>query len=132
MASEMRSVRDEALLELTRSICPVCKASVDAELNARDGKVFLRKRCDEHGDFEVLAYGDADRYLELQRFNKPGDRPLRLQTQTLDGCPRDCGICPEHRQHSCSGSSRSTRAATSIARCASRSRAPATRPTTSR
>jgi uncharacterized radical SAM superfamily Fe-S cluster-containing enzyme len=103
MAPEMRSVRDEALLELTRSICPVCKASVDGELNARDGKVFLHKRCDEHGDFEVLVYGDADRYLELQRFNKPGDRALRLQTQTVDGCPRDCGICPEHRQHSCLG-----------------------------
>ena len=103
MAIAMRSVRDDALLELTRSICPVCKASVDAELNARDGKVFLRKRCDEHGDFEVLAYGDADRYLELQRFNKPGDRPLRLQTETVAGCPRDCGICPEHRQHTCLG-----------------------------
>jgi hypothetical protein len=39
-----RSVRDEALLELTRSICPVCKVVVDAELNARDGRLFLRKR----------------------------------------------------------------------------------------
>jgi uncharacterized radical SAM superfamily Fe-S cluster-containing enzyme len=103
MAVQMRSVRDESLLELTRSICPVCKASVDAELNARAGKVFLRKRCDEHGEFEVLAYGDADRYLELQRFNKPGDRALRLQTESVDGCPHDCGICPEHRQHSCLG-----------------------------
>ena len=96
-------MRDEVLLELTRSICPVCKASVDAELNARAGRVFLRKRCDEHGEFEALVYGDADRYLEIQRYNKPGDRPLLLQTETVDGCPHDCGICPEHRQHSCLG-----------------------------
>ncbi len=95
--------RDEVLLELTRSICPVCKASVDAELNARDGRVFLRKRCAEHGEFEALVYGDADRYLEIQRYNKPGDRPRQLQTETVDGCPHDCGICPEHRQHSCLG-----------------------------
>jgi uncharacterized radical SAM superfamily Fe-S cluster-containing enzyme len=28
-----RSVRDEVLLELTRSICPVCNTVVDAELD---------------------------------------------------------------------------------------------------
>jgi 7,8-dihydro-6-hydroxymethylpterin dimethyltransferase len=65
--------------------------------------VFLRKRCAEHGAFEALVYGDARRYLDIQRFNKPGERPLQLQTQAAEGCPRDCGICPEHRQHSCLG-----------------------------
>jgi 7,8-dihydro-6-hydroxymethylpterin dimethyltransferase len=65
--------------------------------------VLLRKRCDEHGEFEALVYGDAGRYLEIQRFDKPGTRPLRLQTDAVEGCPRDCGICPEHRQHSCLG-----------------------------
>ncbi len=97
------TTREEVLLELTRSICPVCKVSVDAELNARAGRVFLRKRCGEHGEFEALVYGDADRYLEIQRYNKPGDHPRQLQTETVDGCPHDCGICPEHRQHSCLG-----------------------------
>jgi uncharacterized radical SAM superfamily Fe-S cluster-containing enzyme len=91
------------LLELTKSICPDCRATIDAELNARDNKVFLRKRCPEHGTFEVLAYGDADRYLEIQRYNKPGTLPLAFQTEVVEGCPRDCGMCPEHRQHSCLG-----------------------------
>ena len=95
--------REEVLLELTRSICPACKRTVDAELNARDGKVILSKRCPEHGSFEALVYGDADRYLEIQRYNKPGTRPLSLQTESDEGCPHDCGICPEHRQHSCLG-----------------------------
>jgi len=98
-----RRVREEVLLELTRSICPQCRRTVDAELNARENRVFLRKRCPEHGEFEALAYGDAERYLEVQRYNKPGDRPLELQTAAQEGCPRDCGICPEHRQHSCLG-----------------------------
>ncbi|MDQ3675422.1 MAG: radical SAM protein [Actinomycetota bacterium] len=95
--------RDEVLLEHTLSICPVCKGSVDAELNARDERVFLRKRCPEHGEFEALVYGDANRYLEIQRYSKPGDHPRQLQTETVDGCPHDCGICPEHRQHCCLG-----------------------------
>jgi 7,8-dihydro-6-hydroxymethylpterin dimethyltransferase len=95
--------RDEVLLELTKSICPVCREVLDAELNARDNKVFLRKRCSQHGTFEVLAYGDADRYLEIQRYNKPGTLPVEFQTEVAEGCPRDCGMCPEHRQHACLG-----------------------------
>lgn len=93
----------EVFLELTKSICPLCRRTVDAELAARDNRVFMRKRCEEHGDFESLVYGDARRYLEIRRYNKPGDRPLELQTEVAEGCPRDCGICPEHKQHSCLG-----------------------------
>src|SRR5215207_2752686 len=98
-----RPSHDSVFLELTRSICPVCRRDVEAEVVAREGRVYLRKRCADHGAFEALVYGDADRYLEIQRYNKPGDRPLRLQTEVVDGCPRDCGICPEHKQHSCLG-----------------------------
>ncbi len=94
---------DEVFLELTRSICPVCKSTIDAEVNARDDQVFLRKRCLEHGEFEARVYGDAQMYLDAQRFDKPGARPLQTQTQVEDGCPRDCGLCPEHKQHACLG-----------------------------
>lgn len=95
--------RDEVFLELTRSICPVCKRTIDAEVNARDNQVFLRKRCPEHGQFEARVYGDAQMYVDIQRFNKPGTRPLRTQTEVKDGCPSDCGLCPEHKQHACLG-----------------------------
>ena len=76
---------------------------VDAQLNARGNKVFLRKRCPDHGTFEALVYGDAERYLEIQRFDKPGKAPLERQTDAAEGCPHDCGICPEHEQHTCLG-----------------------------
>ena len=95
--------RDEMFLELTRSICPVCKRTIDAEVNARDDQVFLRKRCPEHGEFEARVYGDAEMYVAAQRFNKPGSRPLTTQTEVKDGCPQDCGLCPEHKQHACLG-----------------------------
>ena len=32
---------------------------------------------------------------------KPGDRPLAFQSRTEHGCPYDCGLCPDHEQHSC-------------------------------
>ncbi|WP_238166184.1 hypothetical protein [Kribbella caucasensis] len=40
--------RAEVFVEFTRSICPVCKVVVDAQVNIRDDKVYLRKRCREH------------------------------------------------------------------------------------
>ena len=52
---------------------------------------------------EAVVYCDAERYVEIQPYNKPGELPLRLQTEAVEGCPRDCGICPEHKQHTCLG-----------------------------
>jgi len=95
--------RDEVFVEFTRSICPVCKVVIDAQVNIRDDKVFLRKRCAEHGEFEALVYGDAQMYVDSARFNKPGTIPLQFQTEVKDGCPSDCGLCPEHKQHACLG-----------------------------
>ncbi len=41
-------------------------------------------------------------YWKSQRdWLKPGDRPLAPQTRTDHGCPFDCGLCPDHEQHSC-------------------------------
>ncbi|MFC5993778.1 hypothetical protein ACFQE5_06070 [Pseudonocardia hispaniensis] len=48
MATAKRD-RDEVFVEYTKSICPVCKVVVDAQVNIRDNKVYLRKRCREHG-----------------------------------------------------------------------------------
>jgi len=95
--------RDEVFVEYTKSICPVCKVVVDAQVNIRGGKVYLRKRCKTHGSFEALVYGDAQMYLDSARFNKPGTIPLTFQTEVKDGCPSDCGLCPEHKQHACLG-----------------------------
>jgi uncharacterized radical SAM superfamily Fe-S cluster-containing enzyme len=119
--------RDEVFLEYTKSICPVCKAVTDGQVNIRDGKVYLRKRCKEHGWFEALVYGDAQMYLDSARFNKPGTIPLAFQTEVREGCPSDCGLCPEHKQHACLGIIEVNTGCTWTARSASP--APATNPT---
>ena len=92
-----------ALLGTTASICPLCKRLLSAELREDDGRVVLSRTCPDHGPFEAVVYGDAERYLEIQRFDKPGEQPLERQTEHDRGCPRDCGICPEHAQHTCLG-----------------------------
>ncbi|MEY9962476.1 putative radical SAM superfamily Fe-S cluster-containing enzyme [Streptacidiphilus sp. MAP12-16] len=102
-ATPVKRDREEVFVEFTKSVCPLCKTVVDAQVNIRDQKVYLRKRCPEHGWFEALVYGDAQEYLDSARFNKPGTIPLVFQTEVKDGCPSDCGLCPEHKQHACLG-----------------------------
>jgi uncharacterized radical SAM superfamily Fe-S cluster-containing enzyme len=94
---------DYVFLELTRSICPECRRPIDAHIVLRDDKVFMRKRCPEHGRFEGLVYADAQAYTSQVRFNKPGTAPLAFTSQIERGCPHDCGLCPEHQQHACLG-----------------------------
>jgi uncharacterized radical SAM superfamily Fe-S cluster-containing enzyme len=93
--------RPEIFWELTRSICPECRTVIDAKILLRDNKVFMRKRCPEHGEFEALIFGDAQLYTDIQPFNKPGTLPLEFATEIRDGCPHDCGLCTDHQQHAC-------------------------------
>jgi uncharacterized radical SAM superfamily Fe-S cluster-containing enzyme len=95
--------RPDIFWELTRSICPECRCVIDAQIRLRDGKVFMRKRCPDHGWFEALVFGDALLYTEIARYNKPGTLPLEFATAVKDGCPHDCGLCSEHQQHACLG-----------------------------
>jgi 7,8-dihydro-6-hydroxymethylpterin dimethyltransferase len=94
---------DYVFHELTRSICPECRRPIDAQIVLRDGKVYMRKRCPEHGRFEALVYGDAHAYTSQSKFNKPGTIPLAFTSQIEHGCPHDCGLCPDHQQHACLG-----------------------------
>ena len=87
--------------EFTRSICPECLKLIDAEIIFRNNKVYIRKRCPEHGWFEGLVSSDAAMYVAAAAYNKPGTIPLQFSTEVKDGCPLDCGICPEHKQHTC-------------------------------
>lgn len=95
--------RADIFWELTRSICPECKKLIDAQILFRDNKVIMRKRCTEHGVFEALVFGDAKLYTEIAPYNKPGTIPLKFATEVKDGCPLDCGLCPDHQQHACLG-----------------------------
>ena len=87
--------------ELTRSICPECKSVIDAQIIIRDNRVFMRKRCPDHGWFEGIISSDAEMYVNSVKFNKPGTIPLDFSTEVNHGCPLGCGLCPEHKQHMC-------------------------------
>jgi 7,8-dihydro-6-hydroxymethylpterin dimethyltransferase len=94
--------RDYRFHAATLSLCRDCLASVPAKIVLRDGRVLLHKRCPVHGFQEELLEEDAAWYLARQEFDKPGARCLP-ETDARDGCPRDCGLCPDHEQHTCIG-----------------------------
>ncbi len=50
---------------------------------------------------KTLISDDLGYWKAQKDWLKPGDRPLNVQTRTDHGCPFDCGLCPDHEQHSC-------------------------------
>ena len=60
----------------------------------------MRKRCKTHGWFNSLISSDSEMYLNSLKYNKPGTMPLGFSTEVVDGCPKDCGLCPEHLSES--------------------------------
>src|SRR5512136_1628621 len=83
----------------TKSICPECLKALDATIFEDGGKVFIKKVCPEHGPFEELYWSDYDQYMRAETFRCDGEGIENPRTQTVNGCPYDCGICPEHKSH---------------------------------
>jgi uncharacterized radical SAM superfamily Fe-S cluster-containing enzyme len=74
---------------------------VDAKIVFENEKVYMLKRCPEHGYSKVVIATDIPYYKEIRNYNKPSEMPLRFNTKTHFGCPYDCGLCPDHEQHGC-------------------------------
>jgi hypothetical protein len=85
----------------TTSLCETCLALVPAKIAIKDNEVWYEKRCKMHGVQSTLISSDAAYWRLCKDYIKPGDRPLNLQSRTEYGCPYDCGLCPDHEQHSC-------------------------------
>lgn len=89
-------------LETTTSICPHCRERIPADITVRNRSVYLLKHCPVHGEQIELLEKNANYYQARTRYDKPGTTS-KLQTTSSRGCPFDCGLCPQHRQHTCIG-----------------------------
>lgn len=94
-------VRKYTYYDYTLSLCPECLKRIDAKIVFQDDKVFMLKRCPEHGNSKVLIADDIPYYKNIRNYNKPSDIPYKFNTKIHYGCPYDCGLCPDHEQHSC-------------------------------
>lgn len=88
------------VLSQTESVCPICLKKITADRVKRGEAVFMEKTCSEHGFFEVEVWGGHLSYEDWDRIKEPST-PVNPATSVEHGCPFDCGLCPDHRQHSC-------------------------------
>lgn len=100
-AASPRKVAPYLFFGQTTSLCEVCYGLVPTKIIVDEGIVFFQKRCREHGVQKTMVCDDLDYWTAQKDWLKPGDRPLAPQTRTDHGCPYDCGLCPDHEQHSC-------------------------------
>jgi len=96
----MQTDSEKVILGTTESVCPVCLRRIRAARVAEDDKVYLVKTCPDHGRFKTLIWRGQPSYQAWSVSKLPSLPPV-CATTTERGCPFDCGLCPEHRQHSC-------------------------------
>jgi len=91
---------EEKTLRRTRSVCPECLKIVEAIVFEKDGKVWMRKRCEKHGEFRDLYWGDVEMYRKAEKFAYDG-RGVSNPNITKENpvCPKDCGLCSLHKSH---------------------------------
>ena len=85
------------VIKATESICPECLDVLQATLYEEDGRVFISKVCPEHGEFKDLYWGDVEQYERAASYDHLGEPMTNPRTEEKEGCPGDCGICPNHR-----------------------------------
>lgn len=98
----MSNQKDYQFIEYTTSLCPICLKRVDAKIILKDNKIFVLKHCFEHGEQEEILEENAEYYLKRMQYTKPGS-VSKTQTLRKNNCPFDCGLCPDHEQHTCIG-----------------------------
>ncbi len=84
----------------TQSICPVCFALIDADHVLKDDTIYIEKRCDVHGRFRTKIWQGEKSYQQWVSPKIPIVNRFAMVPEKR-GCPFDCGLCPEHRQHTC-------------------------------
>lgn len=97
----MPNVRPYLFTDLTLSVCSTCLRKVEAKVIVENDNVYLVKTCFRHGREKVLLSDDPAYYKWCREFIKPSEMPQRWNTPIKYGCPYDCGLCPDHEQHSC-------------------------------
>jgi uncharacterized radical SAM superfamily Fe-S cluster-containing enzyme len=89
------------VLRSTKSICPECFKVVDANIFVDEKDVVkIGKNCPTHGYFEdTYTFSSLKLYLWAEKYAKEGKGLENPRTESLKGCPYDCGLCPNHKSH---------------------------------
>lgn len=87
------------IIDHTESLCPYCLQVIEAQIVEWNGAVYMTKVCPHHGPVNFCLWPDAAHYRWFKMFRFPFKQP-QAQTNSSNGCPFDCGLCPSHLRHS--------------------------------
>ena len=83
-------------IKSTKSLCPVCNKPLDAEVYEEDGKVFIKKTCDEHGEFINTYWGNDELYHRADNYVAAVSSVENPCVEDTASCPSNCGLCSKH------------------------------------
>lgn len=89
------------IISHTESVCPECLSRIPAVRVLDSEDVYLEKTCPQHGAFRTVLWRGEPSFASWARPKIPSF-PQNPMTEVRDGCPYDCGLCSDHRQHTCS------------------------------
>lgn len=96
----MIEVGTDAHLLKTQSLCPTCMKRIDAYYIGENDNVYMVKTCPEHTTTKTLVWKGIEHWRKW--FRPMANNEMDHCGTTVDkGCPFDCGLCPEHKQHTC-------------------------------
>lgn len=90
------------ILQYTQSVCSICLMRIKAEYIEKEGKIYLRKHCSEHGEREVLISTRSNDYKELLSYYSAfglGERtilqslPDQISVFPTTKCNLRCPVC---------------------------------------
>jgi len=80
----------------TKSICPECQKKIDAQLTQANGKITIKKQCQEHGDFEATHWQSPPIYKHMQTYDQFQYLGDLNAPKDPAGCPYVCETCIKH------------------------------------
>ncbi|KXB01528.1 hypothetical protein AKJ41_01175 [candidate division MSBL1 archaeon SCGC-AAA259O05] len=87
-------------LEEVESICPDCLkegkvAKIDAQILEENGKIWIKKECQEHGEFKSIYFGDPVLYGRWMKYKVQGDgvENAEIEGGWLEDLPK---LYPKH------------------------------------
>lgn len=68
---------------------------------AEGDAVYLHKNCPDHGEFKTILWRGVESWEQWGSGCRTPAPPPVCASGVDRGCPFDCGLCPDHRQHTC-------------------------------
>src|SRR3989344_1151410 len=102
----LENLGEVQILKFHQSLCPGCVdeekwngIKIDSVTYVKSGKVWVIKKCEEHGVTKELYWSDYEMFKKAEKWQDPGIQILNphIDKSKFDiDCPSDCGLCVEY------------------------------------